>query len=59
VLAGLRALGREVDEAAWTEPVRVIEPDPARAGIYAEGYGGYLARVAAARAEWGGARAAR
>jgi xylulokinase/erythritol kinase len=57
VLAGLRALNRDVDESAWTTPVRVIEPDPDRTEFYAEGYVRYQARVAAARAEWGGPRA--
>lgn len=58
VLAALRAFGRDVDIAAWTAPVRVIEPDPDRTEFHAEGYAGYRARVAAARAEWGGLRAA-
>lgn len=57
VLAGLRALGRDVDESAWTTPMQVIEPDPDRTEIHAEGYVRYQARVAAARAEWGEARA--
>jgi sugar (pentulose or hexulose) kinase len=52
VIAGALALGHELDLDVWTSPEGVIEPDPARAACYTEGYADYRARVAAARSRW-------
>lgn len=52
VIAGATALGHDVDVAAWTAPEGVIEPDPATAARYTEGYADYRARVATARTRW-------
>lgn len=57
VLAALRALGHEVDVAAWTEPHGVVEPGP-DAAYYADGYQAYRGRVDAAREAWASPAAA-
>lgn len=53
VLAARTVLGEDVDLAAWTAPVAVIEPDPARAARYDELYERYRSLVDKARAGWG------
>lgn len=57
VVQALALTGNDGDVAAWTAPERVVEPDPAAAGAYADGYARYLAHVEAARPLW--ARTAR
>lgn len=52
VLAGLAALGEPVDQAAWTRPDRIIDPDPAAVPYYEAGYRRYLANQDAARPRW-------
>ncbi|EHR49623.1 pentulose/hexulose kinase [Saccharomonospora marina XMU15] len=51
-LAAARAFGDELDEAVWTAPMAVIEPDPDNAARYEDGYRDYRARVDAARGSW-------
>lgn len=52
VLAALRTFGHQVDEATWTAPEGVIEPDPELAERYEYSYLEYRTRVATARATW-------
>ena len=52
VLAGLAAVGADVDTTGWTEPDVVVQPAPDAAGVYAGGYERYRAAVDRARAEW-------
>lgn len=47
VIAAKRVLGDE-----WIAETRQIDPDPARAAFYAEGYAHYLRRIEAARPRW-------
>jgi xylulokinase/erythritol kinase len=49
VLSALEARG---DTPDWTIPSHVVEPDDVGSDFYAEGFGGYLGRVAAARGDW-------
>ncbi|MGW5432039.1 FGGY family carbohydrate kinase [Streptomyces sp. NPDC004059] len=49
VLAAAERYGVPLDTAAWTEPTRVIEPDPDRAAYYAKGYEEHLELLAEAR----------
>jgi erythritol kinase (D-erythritol 1-phosphate-forming) len=53
VLVGAAARGEGLDEATWTEPTGVVEPDPDRVPGYAGGYRDYLDLLAAARPLWG------
>ncbi|GAB3483140.1 FGGY family carbohydrate kinase [Nocardiopsis coralliicola] len=55
VLAGLSALGKGVDEAAWTAAPATAPPPAALVEQYAEGYGRYLSRLEAARPMWAAA----
>ncbi|MEV0645476.1 FGGY-family carbohydrate kinase [Phytomonospora sp. NPDC050363] len=55
VLAARLALGEDVDLAAWTAPVAVIEPDPGRAARYDELYARYRCLVDGARLGWSAA----
>lgn len=52
VTSALRATGHDVDPDAWTSPVRVIDPDPAAARYYEEGYQRYLEQQRHARELW-------
>jgi xylulokinase len=52
VIAAARRWGRAPDLAQWTVPAGVREPDPAKVAYYAQGYAGYLDRVADARLRW-------
>jgi xylulokinase len=52
VIAAVRRWGRAQDLAQWTVPAGVREPDPANVAYYAQGYAGYLERVADARLRW-------
>ena len=38
--------------AGWIAETRQVDPDPARAAFYAEGYAHYLRRIEAARPRW-------
>jgi xylulokinase/erythritol kinase len=49
VLAAAERYGVPLDTAAWTEPARVVEPDPDRAAYYAKGYEEHLELLAEAR----------
>ncbi|MER6059676.1 FGGY-family carbohydrate kinase [Streptomyces sp. NPDC001792] len=49
VLAAAERYGVPLDTAAWTEPTRVVEPDPDRAAYYAKGYEEHLELLAEAR----------
>ncbi|MEU4931793.1 FGGY-family carbohydrate kinase [Streptomyces yokosukanensis] len=49
VLAAAERHGVALDRAAWTEPARVVEPDPDRAAYYAKGYEEHLELLAGAR----------
>ncbi|MQY32495.1 Erythritol kinase [Streptomyces sp. RB17] len=49
VLAAAERYGAPLDTAAWTEPARVIEPDPGRTAYYAKGYEEHLELLARAR----------
>lgn len=57
VLAAAAARGEDLDEATWTAPEDVVEPDPARQAFYADGYARYLDHVQAARPFWATRRA--
>ncbi|TWD80082.1 xylulokinase/erythritol kinase [Kribbella amoyensis] len=50
VVAAKRGLGPVGDE--WIAETRQVDPDPARAAFYAEGYAHYLRRIEAARPRW-------
>ncbi|MBE2999962.1 carbohydrate kinase [Nocardiopsis sp. HNM0947] len=50
--AVLTAAGDRVDRRAWTAPSAVVEPEPARASRYEDGYARYLDHLSAARALW-------
>ncbi|MFJ2903051.1 FGGY family carbohydrate kinase [Streptomyces sp. NPDC087212] len=50
VLAAAERYGVALDVTGWTRPTEVVEPDPARAAYYTEGYADHLTRLAAARA---------
>jgi xylulokinase/erythritol kinase len=52
VLAAAAARGEPLDAQRWTAPEDVVEPDPALAARYAEGYARYLDHVRAARPFW-------
>ncbi|WP_017541091.1 MULTISPECIES: FGGY family carbohydrate kinase [Nocardiopsis] len=52
VLAGLRVLGEEADEAAWTGAPVSAEPPRELVEAYDEGFRRYLARLAASRPLW-------
>jgi xylulokinase/erythritol kinase len=52
VLVGAAARGEALDAGAWTAPEDVVEPDPARARRYDDGYRRYLDHLAAARPLW-------
>jgi xylulokinase/erythritol kinase len=52
VLAAAAARGEDLDTDTWTAPEDVVEPDPAVAARYADGYARYLDHVAAARPFW-------
>ncbi|WP_329125532.1 FGGY-family carbohydrate kinase [Streptomyces sp. NBC_01465] len=60
VLAGIaahgKALGHELDAAAWTAPDAVVDPDPEGVTFYEQAYADYEFRVASARARWHGTR---
>ncbi len=45
-------LGRPVDEEVWRSQRRRIEPDPANAAFYDEGYAAYRVHLQSARALW-------
>ncbi|MFF5531692.1 FGGY family carbohydrate kinase [Streptomyces cinerochromogenes] len=49
VLAAAERYGVPLDIAAWTEPARLVEPDPGRAAYYAKGYEEHLELLAGAR----------
>lgn len=51
VVSALRASGREPGPE-WTAPERVVDPDPAAARYYEEGYHRFLAHQEAARDLW-------
>lgn len=51
-LAAARALGLDVDAAAWTRSDDWVEPDAAAAGFAAERFARYRADIADARARW-------
>ncbi|MER7971839.1 FGGY-family carbohydrate kinase [Streptomyces sp. NPDC096080] len=53
VLAAAERFGVPLDTARWTRPTAVVEPDPARADLYAEGYAAHLSRLVRARARTG------
>ncbi|GAA2459271.1 FGGY-family carbohydrate kinase [Actinomadura vinacea] len=55
VLAAAERFGTPLDVPAWTAASARREPDPERAAFYADGYAGYLDRVAAARERWAAA----
>ncbi|MGC4937393.1 FGGY family carbohydrate kinase [Kribbella sp. DT2] len=50
VIAAKRTQGEVGDE--WIAETRQIDPDPARAAFYAEGYAHYLRRIESARPRW-------
>ncbi|GAA0943551.1 FGGY-family carbohydrate kinase [Pseudonocardia zijingensis] len=52
VLAAAAARGEDLDVDTWTAPEDVVEPDPAVAARYADGYARYLEHVKAARPFW-------
>ncbi|MDA2812859.1 carbohydrate kinase [Nocardiopsis sp. RSe5-2] len=52
VLAGLRTLGADVDEAAWTDAPVSADPPGALVDHYDAGYRRYLARLEASRPLW-------
>jgi sugar (pentulose or hexulose) kinase len=52
VVSALRVTGRDADLAAWTAPERVIDPDPAAARHYEDGYHRFLDHQRHARALW-------
>jgi xylulokinase/erythritol kinase len=52
VLAGLAALGREIDESLWTVSEQAVEPG-AGSEYYQESYERYLAHLRAAEPLWG------
>jgi xylulokinase/erythritol kinase len=49
VLAAAERYGMALDAEAWTRPTRIVEPDPARAAYYTQGYEEHLTRLAEAR----------
>jgi erythritol kinase len=52
VLAAAAARGEPLDVDRWTAPEDVVEPDPAVAGRYDDGYARYLDHVRAAQPFW-------
>jgi erythritol kinase len=52
VVSALRATGRDADVAAWTAPERVVDPDPAAARYYEDGYHRFLELQRHARQSW-------
>ncbi|MFJ8631450.1 FGGY family carbohydrate kinase [Streptomyces sp. NPDC093568] len=50
VLAAAERYGVGLDARTWTRPTAVVEPDPARAAYYTEGYEDHLIRLSQARA---------
>lgn len=52
VLVAARAFDADINPAEWTAVEETIQPDPARAARYEEGYARHLSRVEAAREGW-------
>jgi erythritol kinase (D-erythritol 1-phosphate-forming) len=52
VLAAAAARGEDLDVETWTAAENVVEPDPAVAARYSDGYARYLDHVTAARPFW-------
>ena len=52
VMSALTAMGRDFDAIGWTTPVRVVDPDPAAANYYQDGYHRYLEQQLRARELW-------
>jgi len=52
VICARRAIDPDSAGPEWIAETRQVDPDPARAAFYAEGYAHYLRRIEAARPRW-------